>query len=663
MSKITMATVGSISTNPTSATTTINSNFSTLQTSFDNTLSRDGSSPNQMESNLDMNSFHILNLPEPSSDTDPVRKIDLTNVSTITNLIHTASSTTNTIGTGTLTFTVPSALGFQPGQFVLVQQTGNTANYMGGRIVSYSGTTLTLSITTIGGSGTFSNWTIDVSGAPGATGSTGPQGIPGSSSAFNVYDTRTAAIAATIQGTVNMIRTLAYDTSYTPESGATFTRVAAGTPFIDTWPTSGTINSGSGYTNGTYYGVQLLGSATGSGLIATVTVSGGVVTSVDHKYNPGNSYKVGDVLTVSNAFIGGTGSGFSYTVSTISTPLASFTNSVDGSLWQYVPDKGCTHANQFGAKPDWNDTDVGATNNFAAIQSALFFGFRTKASIVGTYGFEFGQGDTVKLGTGTYLVSAPAAGTMLSIPNGVFLEGIQGTTVKFADGWDAATHCLSIGNSDAHFAHFNCGIRNLSLFWPRNLPVSVGTFLVYSNCVQDTNAIQSVSLFSGQRGCLKYEIGYGGASFVAFKDIAFNSDGGTAQFDCNVGTTLVNCYNWSMGAPSSGENTTAYAINLHGNGGMYDFQNIHMEGFLQGGAQINLVSGNNPQCSFKNVTGGLNIPWVFALVSTNSPGNASFERCQMNNGLGTGLVQNGQSGGLSRTSNILPKDGIVFFNP
>lgn len=662
MSKVTLSQLVNL-TNQTTAVTTINNNTNTIQTAFDNTISRDGTQPNQMNSNLDMNSFHILNLPEPSSDEDPIRKIDLTNVSTITNLIHTASSTSITIGTGNQTFTVPSQLGFQIGQYVLIQQNGNTANYMSGRVVSYTGTTLVVNVTTTGGSGTISNWTIDVSGAPGATGSQGPQGLPGTP--VNVYDTRTIAIAASIPNTTNMIRTLAYDSSYTPESGATFTRLAAGTPFTDTWPTAGTIVGGASYTNGTYYGVALSGSATGFGLIATITVSGGAVTVVDYTYQPGNAYKVGDVLTCANTSIGGTGTGFTYTVSAVSTPLASFVNTTDSSLWQYIPDKGCTHVNQFGAKPDYLGTDSTSTNNFVAIQTALFFGTRESPSVNVYLGLGGYQGDTVKLGVGAYRILYPSTPVMLSVPEGVYLTGVSAgaSIIKIDNTWDAATHCISIGNSNGHFAQFNCGLRDMQIYFPRNIACAAGTFAVYSNSVQDTEAVKSVNFFSGQRGCLKYEVGYGGASFVSFKDIGFNSDGGTAQFDCNVGTTLVNCYNWSMGAPSSGENTTAYAINLHGNGGMYDFQNIHMEGFLQGGVQINLVSGNNPQCSFKNVTGGLNIPWVFTLVATNSPGNASFERCQKNNGLATGLIQNGQSGGLSRTADILPKDGIVFFNP
>lgn len=69
------------------ATSSINGVVTEIETAFDNTLSRDGSSPNQMNATLDMNSNRIVNLPSPLSSTEPVRLIDLldnSNVSVIT---------------------------------------------------------------------------------------------------------------------------------------------------------------------------------------------------------------------------------------------------------------------------------------------------------------------------------------------------------------------------------------------------------------------------------------------------------------------------------------------------------------------------------------------------------------------------------------------------
>lgn len=77
----------------------------------------------------------------------------------------------------------------------------------------------------------------------------------------------------------------------------------------------GNITAGSAYTNGTYFGVPLTGGS-GSGATARIVVSGGAVTSVTLQ-NPGVFYAVGDTLSVAASNVGGTGSGFSIPVSTV----------------------------------------------------------------------------------------------------------------------------------------------------------------------------------------------------------------------------------------------------------------------------------------------------------------------------------------------------------
>ena len=54
-----------------------NENLETLASAFDNTLSRDGTSPNQMEANLDMNGYRVINLPTPINPEEPVRLADI----------------------------------------------------------------------------------------------------------------------------------------------------------------------------------------------------------------------------------------------------------------------------------------------------------------------------------------------------------------------------------------------------------------------------------------------------------------------------------------------------------------------------------------------------------------------------------------------------------
>jgi len=78
---------------------------------------------------------------------------------------NTTSSSNVTIGTGSKVFTVPSGLGYVPGNPVSVASTASPLNNMFGTVNSYSGTTLTVSVTTINGSGTFAAWSIALSPA------------------------------------------------------------------------------------------------------------------------------------------------------------------------------------------------------------------------------------------------------------------------------------------------------------------------------------------------------------------------------------------------------------------------------------------------------------------------------------------------------------------
>jgi len=88
--------------------------------------------------------------------------------------------------------------------------------------------------------------------------------------------------------------------------------------------TLGAITGGTLYTNGTYANVPLTGGS-GAGAIATITVAGGIVTTVTLT-NGGNFYVVGDSLSFSASSIGtGTGSGFSIPVTAV--------NNATGTSW------------------------------------------------------------------------------------------------------------------------------------------------------------------------------------------------------------------------------------------------------------------------------------------------------------------------------------------
>ncbi|SRR5216684_1310244 len=83
MTKITLTNLANLQ-NENTAVSAINNNNAVLSTAFDNTLSRDGTVPNQMGNILDMNSNQIINLPAPSTVNSPARLIDVVSNPTIT---------------------------------------------------------------------------------------------------------------------------------------------------------------------------------------------------------------------------------------------------------------------------------------------------------------------------------------------------------------------------------------------------------------------------------------------------------------------------------------------------------------------------------------------------------------------------------------------------
>lgn len=108
------------------ATTQINQNFTDIEDAFDNTLSRDGTAPNSMSAQLDMNSNRIINLPAAVADNDPVTLQQLNNAANAT-LTNVDASNVNITDTGAYydSTTVEGALA------EVVTDMGSTANGLG----------------------------------------------------------------------------------------------------------------------------------------------------------------------------------------------------------------------------------------------------------------------------------------------------------------------------------------------------------------------------------------------------------------------------------------------------------------------------------------------------------------------------------------------------
>ncbi len=93
------------------------------------------------------------------------------------------------IATGAKVFTTQTGKQWSAGQFISAVSQANNANYMHGQVASYNSGTgaLTITVTDVGGAGTFADWNIAVSGTQGTSGS---PGLP-----ISFISTNTAAVA------------------------------------------------------------------------------------------------------------------------------------------------------------------------------------------------------------------------------------------------------------------------------------------------------------------------------------------------------------------------------------------------------------------------------------------------------------------------------------
>lgn len=86
------------------------------------------------------------------------------------------SATSNLIELGSKSFTTESGKFFDAGNFLLIVSDANESNYMHGQVTAYSGTSLTVDVQTIGGSGTYADWSIKLSSIKGEQGAAGSIG-------------------------------------------------------------------------------------------------------------------------------------------------------------------------------------------------------------------------------------------------------------------------------------------------------------------------------------------------------------------------------------------------------------------------------------------------------------------------------------------------------
>ena len=130
---------------------------------------------------------------------------------------------------------------------------------------------------------------------------------------------------------------------------------------LQTYGTIGVValaSVGSGYTNGTYTGVALVGALSGTLAQATVVVTSGSVSSVTIT-NGGSNYLYGDSVTIGT--LGGTGSGFKGTISALAT--------ITSNLWTVTLTNNATAS---GAQTLTFDNNLSVSGGVVMLYPYLF---------------------------------------------------------------------------------------------------------------------------------------------------------------------------------------------------------------------------------------------------------------------------------------------------
>lgn len=597
---------------------------------------------------------------------------------------------TNAAFTASRTFTLPAANAVNAGHSLIVADFQGTVTGSNTLIIARAGSDTInggTSVTISSANGAFvlvsdgiSKWTAQAIGASvasgvssldGATGAISTQAggldVAGSTLSSNVLSSRTFAATQDLSA-FSAIQTLGYSAAG-DGGGAIFQKTAGN--FIDTRITGGSVtnNGTSGCTNGTYYTLAFNG-GTGRGELGgttgVITVSGNVVTSIANVggYNGAMAvgYTSGNVLSVT---VPGCASTVQWTISSVSTPTGSFTDSA-GNKWQITYPAAGLDARAMGVKFDWDGTDGTATDNYTTLQNAFSFAWYKTGTSVDVGGT---QGGLVLLAKQTAMIGC-AATVPIMVPYAVKVKG-QGnyaSTIKMCNTFPTSANQWELCNSFAHRACFATLLEDFQIFNDLNIAGTSGRSVVYTNSAQHEAGLRRMVIYPG--GCgrgVTYETGYGGATYILFDSIELK--GGKSDANCggaggpqayfNFGTVVVRVANLNLGGLSSGlggPRTTGLVIT----GGFVDINLIHPEQVVNP-VTINISGGvSNGMVRAWNATGGVDCVGLFTLPNGNTPGNFMLSPPMAVNGC-TRLVTNNQSGATTHMSTASATD--VVFTP
>lgn len=590
MSKITLDHVTSF-VNDSSAVNLVNDNFDIIAEAMDNTLSRDGQSPNEMEAELDMNSNRIINLPAPVSLSEPLRLQDATTLN----------------GSGTITVgNVPN--GGTTGQVLsknsnVDQDTGWTSPHYvpaGGSAGQYlaksSGTDYALQWSTLPSSG-----------------------IPSTSL---ILATLTSLSTTTVSGTVASIIFQGYSTQGDCPL-FTFKRVSAPLPFnlgcaqsqdgawwqyvppsegIDArvfgvkpdWDNTNTqLASGGGDTNATDNTVPLQNALN----FASIQFNPGFDSGggAGHKVLvPHGTSMVGSTITVPDGvWLKGTG---------LYNCVLKMKNTFDNSR-NFI-----NLGSQDNVNAICNSQSRGSAGNLVLNGNLVSGGvaYFLSKSIVSIWSTGNDTGITFTI-HGTDGDGQPQVEVVAGTNGGRRDTNYYYKTVDSISVSGATAGNVTVGRNV--YASFDTRIEDIWL-WSNHTQAAAGTSMVYSANVQHTAGLARVQISAGNRSAIRLETGVGGASTVTVEDINCGNYGNSPGVASNNPAIYVNYagLNFPMQRIVVGGGAAGWvgSTGIEIAGGQVNMQDIHVETY-ENAIKISSNSINNGLITIQGCIGSGNM--------------------------------------------------------
>ena len=282
------------------------------------------------------------------------------------------SATSTLIGTGSKTFTTNltnSQTAFVVGTRVRVAYSVTPADFMEGVVTAFSGTTFTVNVDSIGGSGTFASWTISVAGIQGSNGVTS---FSGNTTGLTPSTPTTGAI--TLGGTLAVANggtnaSTASITSFNNITGYTATGATGTTSTNLVFSTSPTLVTPALGTPSALVGTNITGTATAftASNVTTNANLTGAVTSVGNTSSLGSFTSLQLLTALTNET--GTGAAVFATSPTLVTPALGTPSS--GTL------TNCTF-------PTLNQNTTGSSASCTGNATGSTFGFNSGYGSVAT---------------------------------------------------------------------------------------------------------------------------------------------------------------------------------------------------------------------------------------------------------------------------------------